>query len=54
VLPQVSTSLVTPNNLAGIEWVEIPVGDFLFGERNESKHITKSLDSGDFRPVSLN
>ena len=36
-----SQSLVTPDNPAGIEWVEIPAGDFLYGLMKERKYIRK-------------
>jgi len=43
--------LVTPDNPAGIEWVEIPAGKFLYGKEKKKKYIRKSYLIGKF-PVT--
>ncbi len=41
----------TPNNPAGIEWVEIPAGEFLYGEERERKYVNKAYKIGKY-PVT--
>ena len=42
---------LTADNPAGIEWVEIPAGEFLYGEKKERKFINKAYKIGKY-PVT--
>lgn len=53
LIPQSSVSptqksLVTPDNPAGIEWVDIPAGAFLYGEKKEQRIIQKPFKIGKY------
>ena len=40
-----------PDNPAGIEWVEIPAGEFLYGEKKEKQYLRRPFLIGKF-PVT--
>jgi formylglycine-generating enzyme required for sulfatase activity len=49
--PKASILNSQPDNPAGIEWVEIPAGEFLFGENKEKQYIRKPYWIGKY-PVT--
>jgi serine/threonine protein kinase len=52
LMPELDLSgLVTPDNPAGIEWIEIPAGEFLYGEEKKPFYIRKTYQIGKY-PVT--